>query len=61
MNAKEAQDAGIELSDIELAVKIWAHEVIEELEDDMALEEHFKHCLQIVPPANEESEELVVA
>ena len=61
MDTKDAQDVGIELSDIERTVKIWAHEIIEELEDGLAAEEHSQHCIKAVPPARKEDKELVVA
>jgi hypothetical protein len=44
----------IEEHEIEEAEEKWAHEVVEELQDDEALEEHFKDCIQakITPDRN---------
>jgi hypothetical protein len=35
----------IEEHEIEVAEEKWAHEVIEELADEEALEEHFQDCI----------------
>jgi hypothetical protein len=63
MNATQGQENYSELlHDIELAEEKWIHEVIEELEEELALEEHFQHCIQPVAIAivREEAEELVL-
>jgi hypothetical protein len=38
----------IEEHEIEAAEEKWAHEVVEELEGEEALEEHFRDCIQQV-------------
>jgi hypothetical protein len=63
MNATEAQELCSELvHEIELAEEKWVHEVIEELEEELALEEHFRDCIQPVAIAvvRQEAEELVL-
>jgi hypothetical protein len=40
----------VEEQEIELAEEKWTHEVIEELEDEEALEEHFQCCIMTNPP-----------
>jgi hypothetical protein len=63
MNATEAQEFCSELvHEIELAEEKWVHEVLEELEEGLALEEHFRDCIQTVAIAvvREEAEELVL-
>jgi hypothetical protein len=43
----------IEEQEIEIAEEKWAHEVIEELEDEEALEEHFQCCIKAnIPESN---------
>lgn len=57
----EAQRVGLEsANEIERARERWAHEVIEELENELALQEYFRHCIHLAAPAMEEIEELVL-
>lgn len=49
--AKGTYMTAMEELEIEMAEEKWTHEVIEELEDDEALEEHFQDCIQArIPP-----------
>jgi len=61
MSAKKLQEVDVGLArEIELAEQRWAHEVIEELEEELALEEHFQECIRPAAPARKEAKELVL-
>jgi hypothetical protein len=57
----EPQRVGLELAnEIEMARERWAHAVIEELENELALQEYFQKCIHLAVPAMEEVEELAL-